>query len=132
MKTNATSTVGHNQFSDYTDYEIDRMMGFKPELGIEYLKNIKVFEDTHFNAERVNWTEQGAVTPVKNQGACGSCWAFSTTGSMEGATQIQFGELISLSEQQLVDCKHHGDHGCMGGLMDNAFTYAETTPLETE
>jgi C1A family cysteine protease len=83
--------------------------------------------------DSVNWVTKGAVTGVKNQGSCGSCWSFSTTGSMEGRNQIKTGTLTSFSEQQFVDCSTtQGNMGCNGGLMDYAFTYAETTPIETE
>jgi cathepsin L len=74
----------------------------------------------------VDWRQKGAVTPVKDQGQCGSCWAFSAVASLEGCHQIATGTLVSLAESYLVDCDSNDD-GCNGGLMQNAYDYLKTT-----
>lgn len=82
--------------------------------------------------DAIDWTEQGAVNPVKNQGRCGSCWAFSSMGALEGAWQIATGKLVSFSEQQLVDCSKEENKGCQGGSMELAFEYLESQHVCTE
>ena len=121
---NETHVAGHNQFSDWSHAEYKAILGYARSE--QDVRNVQVFDES-MNADSLNWVDAGAVTPVKDQGQCGSCWAFSTTGSLEGAHFVASGELLSFSEQQLVDCAgiKYGNMACNGGLQDNAYKYYE-------
>jgi len=130
-----TFEVGVNRFADMTNQEFrDAMNGLAVPEG--YIRKGEQFlEDESFEAPNtVDWRKKGAVTPIKDQGQCGSCWAFSSTGSLEGQTFLKTKKLISLSEQNLVDCStDQGNEGCNGGLMDQAFEYIkENKGIDTE
>jgi len=113
-------TVAINKFADLTVAEFSRM----------YLGTRATFDNVAYTPSRVgdnvtvDWRTKGAVTPIKDQGQCGSCWAFSAVGSTEAAHFFAHNELVSLSEQNLVDCSDaQGNQGCDGGLMTQAFDY---------
>jgi len=129
-----TSTVELNMFADLNTQEFSEQIGCldmassKPEATESTQVWLEAAPTT------VNWVTAGAVTPIKNQGQCGSCWAFSTTGCLEGLNFLQGSKtLLSFSEQQLVDCSSsYGNQGCNGGLMDNAFKYVAAQGIELE
>ncbi|KAL8428858.1 hypothetical protein Efla_002956 [Eimeria flavescens] len=121
--------LGMNKFGDWTREEFARMAGFKSNpaslqqsrLGVD---NRLLAAPSEPLPASIDWREKGCVTAPKDQGQCGSCWAFSTTGAVEGAWCSKKGKLFSLSEQMLMDCSRYlGNNGCNGGLMDDAFSY---------
>jgi len=116
-----TYKVAMNRFGDWTHAEYIAYLGTK-ETGSPS-NQISTILPSGLPAAW-DWRTQGAVTPVKDQLACGSCWAFSTTGSMEGCHFLTTKNLVGLSEQNLVDCSSaFGNEGCNGGLMTWAFAY---------
>jgi len=126
-----------NKFGDLTTKEFARIYnGYNATMRPSTVSSTRVFKyDPNLQVpDSVDWRTQGYVTPVKDQGQCGSCWAFSSTGSLEGQHFRATQQLVSLSEQNLVDCsRKYGNEGCNGGLMDQAFQYIkDNNGIDTE
>merc|ERR1739848_29583 len=122
-----TYTKGINFFSDLTSFEFRSIyLGWNG-------KGVESNDELPVAAASVNWVTKGAVQKVKDQGQCGSCWAFSAVASSESAKFLTVGTLGDFSESQLVDCSgSYGNQGCNGGLMDNAFNYYKANAICTE
>tara|TARA_B100000524_G_C23641059_1_gene366655 strand:+ start:645 stop:1667 length:1023 start_codon:yes stop_codon:yes gene_type:complete len=126
-----------NQFTDMLPHEFNEHKGFIHDVNMDIISLLKKFSNKgHVSCnifesnqelelpDSIDWRDYNAVSNVKNQGRCGSCWSFSSTGAIEGAWAIK-NSLVNISEQQLIDCsRSYGDLGCHGGIMDNAFSYA--------
>lgn len=130
--TEKTFTMAANKFTDLTPEEFGAKFNGYRAAEKKDESRVVILDELDLPTS-VDWVSKGAVTAIKNQGDCGSCWSFSTTGSVEGLNFLKTGTLLSFSEQQLMDCSwRYGDQGCNGGLMDNAFRYLETAKNELE
>lgn len=115
---NESYTLEINQFTDNNNFNSEI---YKPNN--DHQDFYIISEDLNVPS-KIDWREKNAVTHVKNQGKCGGCWAFSTTGSVEGLIAINTGKLLNISEQQLIDCSsNEGNNGCEGGLMQQGYQY---------
>lgn len=122
QKTSSSYKLSHNQYSYIPNEEFRKI--FTPRRFKIKSSTGPVTHQSTSVPESVDWRDRGAVTPVKNQQQCGSCWAFSTTGAVEGAYYLKNGNLTSFSEQELVSCDKV-DQGCNGGEMDDAFQWIQ-------
>ncbi|KAI3743694.1 hypothetical protein L1987_56758 [Smallanthus sonchifolius] len=131
---NRSYKLAINQFADRTNDELKAYFnGHKEPYDFKspHLTSFK-YESVSEVPHSLDWREEGAVTEVKQQLGCGSCWAFSSIAAVEGITLLTTGKLMSLSEQQLVDCNRNGSGGCLGGYKENAFDYIAKTGINTD
>merc|ERR1719432_549532 len=117
-----TYNTAMNKFTDLTSQEFAAMYMGNNVKAVHVAPAEDVFVDRSSLPSTVDWRKEGYVTPVKDQGQCGSCWSFSTTGGLEGQHFNSSGKLVSLSEEQLVDCDT-SDYGCNGGNVNVATAY---------
>lgn len=130
QNTNNTYNVSLNQFGDLRENEylqkyggfLDNPQAGSPENDAQLAKLVNITA-----ADSVDWREKNAVTPVMNQGQCGSCWTYSVAGALEGHWALQYGQLEPLANQQLLDCAgSYGNQGCRGGFMDWTWKYVRS------
>jgi len=119
---NSLTVLGLNNMADLTNEEYQKVY-LGTHINVE--DYVPVQEEAFIPAAAtVDWRTSGAVTAIKDQGQCGSCWSFSSTGAIEGISKIKKGTLPNVSEQNLMDCStSYGNQGCNGGLMTSAFKY---------
>jgi C1A family cysteine protease len=131
---NLSWKMGINHFTDMSRQEFSERYGkFTIDDREEFPFTATTTNISNTLPKKFDWSQKGVVSAVKNQGQCGSCWSFSTTGSIESANAIKTGKLVTLSEQQFMDCStSYGNNGCNGGLMDDAFKYAIKNSICTE
>ncbi|XP_045462018.1 procathepsin L-like [Harmonia axyridis] len=124
---------GVTPFSDWTSEEFNNYINkYKYE---EFVGEEQIFKSENLSAPlSMDWRQRGAVSEVKNQGTCGSCWTFSSTGALEGAARMKTGAVLSLSEQNLLDCSResYNNFGCSGGNVIGAFQYVQENGITTE
>ncbi|XP_017868682.1 PREDICTED: cathepsin L1-like [Drosophila arizonae] len=127
--------MGVNQFTDMLDKEFESLMLGSMNITESDADLLYTPDEAYALPADIDWRNRGAVTPVKNQGKCGACWSFSATGTLEGMHFLKTGKLVSLSEQNLVDCSttRYFNRGCYGGMPDRALNYViDNGGIDTE